>query len=115
MISHKQVRAALLLTIILGSTGSVLGGATGNRVPSYIEVTADGAIIIEASPGWSNPEGCAHPLRIFIPASNVHIDKYYAAALTAISGGRTMWAWVEGCQWMPWNEEYAVVKNIAIR
>lgn len=105
-----------LLGILLGSAGHAqAAGPSGDRTPTYIEVTADGAIILEAAPSWNNPDGCAHPFRIFIPASNVFIDRYYAAALTAYSGSDYIWAWLEGCATMPWGESYPLVKNMATR
>jgi hypothetical protein len=108
-----QIAASVAALVFSGSLFAA--GPSGDRSPTYIEVTADGAIIVEASPAWDNPDGCTDPFRIFIPASNVHLDKYYAATLTAYAGGDQLWAWVDGCRRMGWGEEYPVVKNMAIR
>jgi hypothetical protein len=105
-----------LFALAIGGSDLALGaGASGDRVPAYMEVTADGGIIVQAAPNWDNPDGCWHPYRIYIPADNVFIDRYYAAALTAFSGRQNIWAWVEGCTIMGWGEQYPTVKNMAIR
>jgi hypothetical protein len=111
----RIARVALLAGCVAAPGLSIGAGASGNRVATYVEVTADGAIIIEAAPAWDNPDGCGDPFRIFIPADNVFIDRYYAAVLTAYSSGDYVWAWVEGCRDMSWGENYPVVKNIATR
>jgi hypothetical protein len=105
-----------LLAISLTVGGSAWGeGASGDRVPTYIEVTTDGALIIEASPAWDNPDGCYDPQRIYIPQTNAMLDRFYAATLTAYAGGHAVWAWVDGCEMMGWGEQYPVVKNLATR
>jgi len=108
--------APAVLAISLATGGSAwAAGPSGDRAPTYIEVTVDGAIIIQASPGWNNPDGCADPQRIFIPAANANLDRFYAATLTAYASGHSVWAWLDGCAMMGWGEEYPVVKNLATR
>ncbi len=114
--SLKIVLTLLLIAACLSSMSPAFGaGPSGDRVPNYIEVVTDGAIIIEAAPMWENPDACLHPHRIVIPASNVQLTKYYAAALTAFAGRDYIWAWVAGCRTMPWGEEYPIVINMATR
>lgn len=113
-------RAKIVSTLSLAASlccaaAAWAGGASGDRVPTYIEVTTDGAIIIEASPPWDNPDGCLNPARIYIPATNPVLDRFYAATLTAYAGRDLVWAWLDGCQLMGWGEEYPVVKNLATR
>jgi hypothetical protein len=105
---------ALLVLLCAGGL-AYAEGPSGDRIPRYVEVTADGAIIIQGDRAWDNPDGCADPFRVYIPASNVHLNQYYAAVLTAIAGGDNVWAWLAGCELMGWGEEYPIVKNLAIR
>lgn len=92
------------------------GGASNDHVPSYVEVTSEGGIIIETIGAWGNPDACSNKTnRIFIPATNVFLDRYYAAVLTAISRNYYLWAWVDECTTMPWGETYATVINMGIR
>jgi hypothetical protein len=105
----------ILLVSLLSPALAWSAGPSNDRVPVYIEVTTDGAIIIEASADWNNPDNCLDPQRIFIPQTNASLDRYYAAALTAYAGGHAVWAWLDGCAMMGWGEEYPVVKNLATR
>ena len=89
-------------------------GATDNRFINYIEVDADGSIIVQLSQNVSNPDHCQNANRIYISPNNVYIDRFYAAALAAYSNGKHVWAWVSGCQLMGWGEEYPRVVNFAI-
>jgi len=107
--------SSMLVACLAAGNPAWAAGASGDRVPSYIEVTTDGAIIIEAPSNWNNPDGCLDPQRIFIQQSNAMIDRFYAATLTAYAGGHAVWAWLDGCETMGWGEQYPVVKNLATR
>jgi hypothetical protein len=83
----KSLATSVLAAFLAAGGSAWAGGASGDRVPTYIEVTTDGALIIEASPAWDNPDGCYDPHRIFIPQTNAMLDRFYAATLTAYAGG----------------------------
>lgn len=116
--SLKRFTSLLVFCVSMGcSFTAYSAGASGDRIPDYIEVLATGAIIIEADTNWNNPDSCTNPGRIFIPADNPFINQYYAAALTAYSTDNYLWAWLEGCQPAPWNTAvtFPKVKNMATR
>ena len=105
-----------MAAVCIGASAAALGqGGSGDRAVTYIEVMADGSLLVEAEGGWANPDGCADPFRIFVPTSNPFLDRYYAAILSGYSGGNKVWAWLSGCQTMAWGEEYPIVKNVATR
>ena len=114
--SLKTKLAMALVVLCIGGSSTVFGqGSSGDRQVTYLEVMADGSLLVEAEGGWENPDGCAHPSRIFVPSSNPFLDRYYAAILAAYTSGNDVWAWVAGCQQMAWGEEYPIVKNVATR
>ena len=90
-------------------------GGTGDRLISYIEVMADGGIIIQGTPNFNNPDGCSNPKRVVILPDNQFVNQSYAAALTAYSTENDLWAWVNGCWMAPWGEVYPSVVNAATR
>lgn len=115
MFNLRLFAIGIAVLFIFAEGVAVAGGGSGERIPNYIEITADGELVIEALQGWQNPDGCLHPKRIVVVSDNVFLDRYYAAALTAFSGGEAIWAYLSGCRIMPWGEQYPIAKNLAIR
>ncbi len=118
----KKIRLFIPIIFILissvahsaGSTGYPVGQTTQYANINYIEVGAFGDIIIQFAQNVNNPDLCPNFNRIWISHTNPFVDKYYAAALSAFINGKHIWAWVDGCQLMPWNETYPIVVNMAI-
>ena len=112
----RNLFVTVLITLLLGSSFSAYSaGGSGDRKISYIEVMADGGIIIQGATNFNNPDVCRNPNRIVILASNVYLNLYYAAALTAYSTDNYVWAWLSGCWNAPWGEQYPIVVNAATR
>ena len=116
----KNIINSLVLALFLGVPfAAYSAGGAGNQLVTYIEVQADGGIIIEGAAPFNNPDSCqtGNNNRIYIPADNQFINQYYAAALTAYSTNNLVWAWLSGCWTTPWNQnlQYPMVVNAGTR
>lgn len=111
---------SLKLCLLVGafvSSAAFAAGPSGDRVATYIEILGDGTVLVEANPGFDNPDSCSDSSRVVVEASNSQIKTYTATALTAYAAGDKVWAWVEGCWTAPWNASttYPIVRNMATR
>ena len=114
--SLKKIAGLIVFCVTLGSPfAAYSAGASGDRLPTYIEVLSDGSIIIEGGTAWNNPDNCGKSNRIVILPTNQFINQYYAAALTAYSTENYLWAWLDGCWTAPWGAQFPKVVNAATR
>ena len=115
MRTKRVIKFVLFAMFLVPSFAAYSAGGTGDRLISYIEVMADGGIIIQGTPNFNNPDGCSNPKRVVILSDNQFLNQYYAAALTAYSTENYIWAWVKGCWTAPWGEVYPIVVNAATK
>ena len=112
---NKHMKTMLFAVLLATSLSAYSRGPAGDRMVEYVEVLADGGIIIQGDTPFNNPDFCSHPGRIIILPENQFINQYYAAVLTAYSTENYIWAYVNGCWTAPWGHQYPIVVNAATR